>query len=436
MCLTHFSVPAWCRLTLFVAETRFREKTKVRRRLNLGIGLLAFLCSILGLLILNRPVPFPQGGLLHWNKKKALDGYNVLKEECRVLDMKGELVYKFPGSMCVFYNNGDVASYQNGMLMMYRLRPSMKILWQQKVWAHHEIRKDDKGNIWLNGWRTHKFKGRLIRFESIHQFSRQGKLLYAWDSSTRMKALARLIGLEKELSRPAHELFQLQYTDYAHLRYGRSTYYARYMYNIGQLLEPNIGTPLNTKFAFLHSNSVSVIPPNPYTAKYPFYRAGNIVTHLNPHNVLVIIDPRTDKVVWSMKSGKRRGLGQHSLRITKQQTFLYFSNNDAIDDQGTLRNHSKIIELNPRTRKIVWEYTGTPKSSFWSNRMGSVQRLSNGNTLICDSLNGRAFEVTPDKEIVWHWFHRFVPEAGRRMEVFNLERQPKAVIQRAIPLGP
>ena len=35
--------------------------------------------------------------------------------------------------------------------------------------------------------------------------------------------------------------------------------------------------------------------------------------------------------------------------------------------------------------------------------MGGVQRLPNGNTLLCESLNGRVFEVTADGEIVWDY---------------------------------
>ena len=35
--------------------------------------------------------------------------------------------------------------------------------------------------------------------------------------------------------------------------------------------------------------------------------------------------------------------------------------------------------------------------------MGGVQRLANGNTLICESLHGRVFEVTPEGEIVWDY---------------------------------
>src|ERR1700758_2413427 len=33
--------------------------------------------------------------------------------------------------------------------------------------------------------------------------------------------------------------------------------------------------------------------------------------------------------------------------------------------------------------------------------MSSAQRIPNGNTLICDGVSGRIFEVAPDRTIVW-----------------------------------
>ena len=59
---------------------------------------------------------------------------------------------------------------------------------------------------------------------------------------------------------------------------------------------------------------------------------------------------------------------------------------------------------------------------------GSSARLSNGNTLITESLRGRAFEVTPEGEVVWRWVspYRAVSDAGVHgvavlMEMIRLE---------------
>ncbi len=53
--------------------------------------------------------------------------------------------------------------------------------------------------------------------------------------------------------------------------------------------------------------------------------------------------------------------------------------------------------------KPVWSYLSPKKGEFYSSYISGVQRLPNGNTLICSGANGIFFEVTPDKEIVWKY---------------------------------
>ncbi len=51
----------------------------------------------------------------------------------------------------------------------------------------------------------------------------------------------------------------------------------------------------------------------------------------------------------------------------------------------------------------TWTYTAGTPTDFYANRISSVQRLSNGNTLICDGPNGTFFEVTSGNELVWEY---------------------------------
>ncbi len=67
---------------------------------------------------------------------------------------------------------------------------------------------------------------------------------------------------------------------------------------------------------------------------------------------------------------------------------------------------SSVIEVEPASGKIVWEYRdATDLLSFFSSYISGVQRLPNGNTLICEGLTGRIFEVTPQREIVWEYIN-------------------------------
>lgn len=51
----------------------------------------------------------------------------------------------------------------------------------------------------------------------------------------------------------------------------------------------------------------------------------------------------------------------------------------------------------------VWVFTTDPPTDLFSTLLSSVQRLPNGNTLICSAQQGLFLEVTPDKTIVWKY---------------------------------
>ena len=78
-------------------------------------------------------------------------------------------------------------------------------------------------------------------------------------------------------------------------------------------------------------------------------------------------------------------------------------------DNGARRGWSQVLELDPLSGEIVWEYTGTPKNSFFAPFISGAQLLPNDNILICEGASGgdaawaRLFEVTRDKEIVWEF---------------------------------
>ena len=101
-------------------------------------------------------------------------------------------------------------------------------------------------------------------------------------------------------------------------------------------------------------------------------------------------------MVWSWGPGELDG--PHMPTLLDDGRLLVF-------DNGTDRDHSRIIELDPVSLEVTWEYRADPPSSFHSKWRGSSQRLPNGNTLICESDRGRVFEVTPEGETVWEFWN-------------------------------
>jgi hypothetical protein len=125
----------------------------------------------------------------------------------------------------------------------------------------------------------------------------------------------------------------------------------------------------------------------------PLFRQGNILTSLRELNVIAIVDPEQERVVWALSG---MWVKQHEPSLLENGHILLFDN---------LGHHgrSKAIELDPLTQEIVWTYADGPEHPLFSKTCGSCQRLPSGHTLIVESDNGRALEVTPSGTIVWEY---------------------------------
>jgi hypothetical protein len=75
--------------------------------------------------------------------------------------------------------------------------------------------------------------------------------------------------------------------------------------------------------------------------------------------------------------------------------------------QGEIQSYSRVLEVNPKTNEIEWEYKSNPSSEFFGSFQSGAQRLPNGNTMICEGPSGRIFEVTAEKELVWDFISPF-----------------------------
>jgi hypothetical protein len=97
-------------------------------------------------------------------------------------------------------------------------------------------------------------------------------------------------------------------------------------------------------------------------------------------------------------------------------------------DNGVEREYSRVVEMDPSSGEIIWEYTAEQPDTFYSRLKGSAQRLQNGNTLICESHKGRVIEVTKEGQVVWEWLN---PEVfgKRRKQIYRMLRFPEGRIK-------
>jgi len=163
-----------------------------------------------------------------------------------------------------------------------------------------------------------------------------------------------------------------------------------------ELLDPEVDTlcPLCPRETWTYINSVVVLPDD------------NILVCLRLINTLAIIDKKARKIKWRWG---RDVLGHpHNPTLLDNGNILLFDNGHHNRSSSVgVTGFTRVLEVNPETDDIEWEYTDKNLCSFFSSLGGGAQRLPNGNTLICEAVKGRIFEVTPDKRVVWEFVNPF-----------------------------
>lgn len=230
---------------------------------------------------------------------------------------------------------------------------------------------------------------------------------------------------------------------YDEVGFSESAKQAIYENYVGRV--PDVGSD------YMHTNEASYIGPNKwYDAGDLRFHPDNIMIDCRSSNVTMII-ARHDHpdgqwqegdIVWKIGPNYEYGnpeyklgqiVGQHQAHIIQKGlpgagNLLMFDNGGMAGFgplmtgmkpvvSNKLRSYSRVIEFNPTTLEMVWEYA-CPKDKLddegnviepkmFSGFVSGVQRLVNGNTLVCEGQSGRVFELTPEKEIVWDYVADF-----------------------------
>jgi hypothetical protein len=152
--------------------------------------------------------------------------------------------------------------------------------------------------------------------------------------------------------------------------------------------EVDILCPLCVRKEWAHANSCVVLPN------------GDVMCAFRRTDMVIIVDKSTGAVKWRYGPGV---LGHpHDPTMLDNGNILVFDNGfhriaASLKHWGSF---SRVLEVEPDTKEIVWEYIDTT-DHFHAAYISGCQRLPNGNTLICEGTKGRFFEVTSDGEIVW-----------------------------------
>ena len=165
-----------------------------------------------------------------------------------------------------------------------------------------------------------------------------------------------------------------------------------------QLLDPVKDPiyPTTRRWEWTHLNGIDV------------NEAGDIVFSARNTDRVAIIDHETGKIRWKFSDTH----GQHNPTFTPDGRIQIF-------DNGT--SGSRVIEVDPATDEIIWQFHGQPSHQF-SGHISGASRLASGNILVCEGTSGRLFEVNRNHQVVWEWINPFLNNNKRGEPTVSIYR--------------
>jgi Arylsulfotransferase (ASST) len=326
-------------------------------------------------------------GVRDYDPARAFNGINFYmaghKPAAYLADMEGNVLhewsYKFEDALPDFkitekhvqhkfwrrafmQPNGDLLAIFEGLALI-KLDKNSKLKWIYDAKApHHDLYVDKDGKIFL-----------LTRIRAKHNEYRTEHNIWEDQITTlspdgeEIESVSVLECLENSYYSPILLSFHAKYVS-----------------------EDKHSMPSNGDL--LHTNSIELIDAK-IAKRFPMFEEGQALVSILYPNLIAAIDLEKKTVTWAMTGMWKR---QHEAIPLDNGNILLF------DNQGGERR-SQVLEFNPSTQEVVWNFTGVENKLFYSYNCGTAYRLPNGNTLTTESARGNAFEVTPEKELVWRF---------------------------------
>lgn len=362
-----------------------------------------------------------QTGVLYWVPEKAQAGYNLYctkdTREAFLLDMAGSVVHRWSypveagadrthgSDHAVLLDNGDLIVIRRNEELL-RIGWDSRVLWSREMLAHHDVAAAPDGSLYVIVQEIWRYRGLRVWFDTIVHLTGDGREIDRWETYRHLDQLKAALDTGDFLDTVLD-----QRTDPPPP--GDDSLY--------------VGRPKTREhgYDYFHLNTITVLPATPLGERDGRFRAGNLLVCFRSVNQVAVLEKDTYHILWAW--------GQDELEWPHHPTLLE-NGHILIFDNGVKRQRSRVLEIDPLTGEIVWEYAPPPPEIFYSYTRGSAQRLGNGNTLISESDKGRAFEVTPEGEIVWIWLN---PETigDVRKTVYRMIRHPATTVERLLGGG-
>ena len=258
--------------------------------------------------------------------------------------------------------------------------PFGNVLWYYKSQADHDFYLYENGNILIHCIDKKPVPAigpGIIWCPRLIEVTRQKEIVWEWRGEEHLDELTELEGIQFPLQKEGRRLY-----DWA------------------------------------HNNTCQVIGENKAYLKDPRFKPGNIIFSYCNLDTIGIIDRESGQIVWAWGPGILDGM--HNPQMLENGHLIIF-------DNGTERGYSRVIEFDPVSEEIVWEYNDidSKRPIFFSKYISGAQPLPNENVLICQgeywrrgvvlglyriiykgflgrgAISSRLFEVNRDGQIVW-----------------------------------
>ncbi len=345
-------------------------------------------------------------------------GYNMYCcERCPdvfLLDMTGKIVHRwtFPGRPnarwhhAIMLPGGDIVAVAKKPNCLMRLDWNSNVVWRKPVACHHDVVLAPDNTLYVIVGEKKTYRDLSVEFPSILHMTLDGEEIDTWSAFEHLDGIRETFDQRWFLDTILDSMITKRNKDRL------LEPISRRVYHTGQ-------ADAETLYDYFHMNTVSIIPETPLGASDSRFKPGNLLVCFRNVNQIAILDETTGEVLWAWGEGIMEW-PHHPTMLTNGNILIF--------DNGSRRQYTEILELNPVTGTIEWEYAGDPPCSFYSFSRGSAQRLPNDNTLICLGDKGQVFEVNREGEIMWKWLNPTTPE-GYRAQVYRMIRIPPDEIE-------
>jgi len=354
-----------------------------------------------------------KGHVEFYDREKAYLGYNLYCSksvgEAYLLDMNGQVIHRWTETStgdsstlqhAVMLENGDLMMIRQPMELL-RLNWNSELIWKKKLRAHHEVAHAPDGSLYtIIALDEINYRGHRVVFDAILHLTADGEEIGRWSPYEHLGELKGFLDTRSFLDTVFDSI---------------SSGWSPGDEHSAEVKKKEIQGQADKKYDYFHMNTITILSGAVLGERDSRFQRGNLLVCFRNVNQIAVLEKDTYRVLWAW--------GEGELEWPHHPTMLQNGHILVFDNGLFTRNYSRVLELDPVTESIVWEYKAEAPEDFYTSIGGSAQRLPNGNTLICETNKARAFEVTQEGEVVWEWLNPVI-KRFRRETVYRMMRLP------------